>query len=403
MKKLLVVIFYFFSFLISCQALAENKSTKIAEITIKGIDSDKQTELSGNSEWTFVNRKTNHVVSIKGSNKGTKIRVLKDAADLDENKNAIYLGDWLISALSEPYAGLSTINITDNYSQTVEINMVLKTLDIEVDIPDKAIAGTVEKISWKIPKTLFGKFTLQQKDEEPRFYAAPKLFTKAFKNSKYDLKIPAIAGDYIFRFYSLKNTKKVIFEKPLKVIEAKITLNAPSEAIAGTEIDLSWTAPKNSKAQINLKFAHNKPNFNARFHVRTNEKTKAKLLLPSGHGDYVFRWFSVYDRQPMFEKKIKLLPQKVSIKVPNTAMAGSIIDVSWNTPPRSEGRIVIFPVGNDEYLKKENLKPIQIALTKDKNKEAIKLPSRAGKYIIRFLNESDFHVAAEKHIEILEP
>lgn len=400
MRNVFLGIFCFLSLLISCQLFAESKNV---ELTIKGIDSDKQIELSGNSEWTFVNRKTNHVISVKGSNKGTKIKILNDVNDIKKGEAAIYAGDWLVSALSEPFAGLSTVNIRNNVNQSIDVNMVLKTIDVDVNMPDKAIAGTVEEITWKIPKSLDGKFTLQKKDEKPRFYAAPKLFTKVYKDSKYDLKIPAVPGEYLLRFYSLKNTKKIVFEKPLKVTSANITLNAPKEAIAGTEIDLTWVAPETSKAQINLKFARNKPDFNARFHVRTHEKTNGKLLLPSIPGDYVLRWFSTYDRKLMFEKPIKLLPQKVEINAPKTAKAGGIIDISWEAPPRSEGKIVIFPVKNDEKIKNQNIKSIQLVSTKEQTAASVKLPLQAGKYFLRFLNESDFFVAAEHHIELLEP
>lgn len=47
MRNVFLGIFCFLSLLISCQLFAESKNV---ELTIKGIDSDKQIELSGNSE-----------------------------------------------------------------------------------------------------------------------------------------------------------------------------------------------------------------------------------------------------------------------------------------------------------------------------------------------------------------
>jgi hypothetical protein len=389
-----------FCLLLTSSLFADNNVNSNSFLTIKGMDSNNHVELSGNTEWTFVNRKTNHVISVNGSNKGTKVKILKGLDTQQVNSDSIYSGEWLIAGLSEPYAGLSTAMITGEESQTVEVNMVIRSIDVFIDAPSEVVAGTKTKISWKLPKTVEGKFTLQKKGEEPLFYIAPRIFTKIYKDSTYDLKIPAIPGDYVLRFYSLKNTQKPLVERPLKVLPAKITLIAPEEAVAGTEIDISWIAPKTSEAKINLKYTRNKPDFNARYYVRTRNKESAKLLLPSGSGDYVLRWFNVFDREPMLEKLIKLTPLKVIVKAPDTAKADSTIDISWEAPERWEGQIIIVPA--QASANEKEFKSISPISTKGKNSVPLKLPSEPGEYIIRVYNESDRVLIAENSIKLIK-
>ncbi len=69
------------------------------------------------------------------------------------------------------------------------------------------------------------------------------------------MRMPSAAGDYILRWYNLSD-RKIVVEKALKLVEEQISINAPDEISTGTELDLSWDAPKTAEAKINLERDH---------------------------------------------------------------------------------------------------------------------------------------------------
>ncbi len=89
-----------------------------------------------------------------------------------------------------------------------------------------------------------------------------------------------------------------------------VSITAPNEATAGTEIELSWQAPKGLDSFVNIQAADEKPNYDARPYIYTKNKSSENMKMPEVAGDYIFRWFNRNDRKILAEKNIKLLPKE---------------------------------------------------------------------------------------------
>ncbi len=159
---------------------------------------------------------------------------------------------------------------------------------------DEAITGTELDVSWEAPKDLKGLINLQISDEKPKYHASPLKYTKDITEAT--LRLPSVAGEYVLRFYDNED-RIVLAEHPIKLKEAEIVITAPEEAGTGTEIDLSWVAPKNAEAKINLEMTGEKPKFHSNPHYYIKNKKEGVMRMPSVAGDYVLRWYNLSDRK----------------------------------------------------------------------------------------------------------
>jgi len=80
-----------------------------------------------------------------------------------------------------------------------------------------------------------------------------------------------VPGDYVLRFYDNED-RIVLAEHAIKLMPAEITITVPEEAGTGTELELSWIAPKGLDSFINVQLADEKSNYHAKNHIYTKKE-----------------------------------------------------------------------------------------------------------------------------------
>jgi hypothetical protein len=365
-------------------------------LTIQAINKENGETLDQLIEWKLINEDTEEVISVSASGKGKEL-IITETGTKEPRKNAIATGKWLISGTSGMYAGETNIEITGDDNQLIKIDMVEQLPKVTLTAPDEATTGTEILISWDAPDVEKARITLQEATEKPQYHSNPSLYTEAYKNTKEaTMRLPSHEGDYLLRFYSTKDTKTILGTHKVTLKPAEIVITAPEEAITGTELELSWTAPKKSKARIVLQLADEKPQYHTNPSLYTKKKNQATMRLPSESGNYVLRWFNTSDSKLMVERPIKLIEAEISIDAPNEAGAGTEIDVSWEAPKNSDARITLEMGGE-----KPNYHSTPSLYTTGNNK-ILRLPSIAGNYLLRWYNSSDKKLITERPIKITE-
>lgn len=206
--------------------------------------------------------------------------------------------------------------------------------------------------------------------------------------------MPSEPGDYTFRWY-VQNDRTPLAEKNITLTELEITLTAADEAIAGTETEVTWEAPKGLDSFINIQLADEKPNYSAKNYVYTKKKTSDYIRLPSEAGDYVLRWYNRNHKKPIAERPIKLSAPEITISVPDEIKAGAEIEISWQAPKGLDSFINIQKVNE-----KPSYNAKKYIYTKKKQSDYMKMPEEPGEYILRWYNRSDRKAIAEKKIVI---
>ena len=274
-----------------------------------------------------------------------------------------------------------------------ESEISIKSVSVKIDAPEEAVAGTVIDLSWEAPKGLDSLINIHPADEKPNYNARPYIYTK--KKDSDVLRMPSVAGDYILRWFN-RNDRKIMHERPIKITEATIVINAPEEATAGTEIELNWEAPKDLDSFINIHPADKNPNYNAKPYVYTKKKDSAFLRMPSISGEYTLRWFNRNDREILYERAIKIIAAEINIDVPDEIKVNSEIEISWQAPKGLNSFINIQKIGEKPSF---NAKPY--VYTKKKTADYLKMPSETGDYVLRWYNRHDRKIVAEKEISII--
>ncbi|KAG1665726.1 hypothetical protein GQR58_019222 [Nymphon striatum] len=237
---------------------------------------------------------------------------------------------------------------------------------ITITSQDEAIAGTEVEISWDAPKGLKAYINIQLADEKPNDNARPFLYIKK-KTSDY-MRVPAIAAPYY----------------PDK------TINAAEKATAGTELDLSWKAPKGLDSFINIQLADEKPSPNAKHYIYTKKKKSEYLRLPSEAGNYILRWYTRKGYQILAEKPITIEAAIIEITAVDEAQAGSEIELFWKAP---KGMDSFINIQLADEKPKYNAHPY--IYTNKKTSGYMKVPEKTGSYMLRWYNKKDQKISLD--------
>lgn len=367
-------------------------------LTIKAIDKKDNAIIHKTIEWKLINQDSEEVISLSGLGSGSEILIAGQQTNQSSDQTAqkIQPGKWLVSGTAGTYGGEAQVEIVGGENQLVKVVMAKKLAKVKIIAPDEAVTGTGIDISWEISKQdVKGKINLQKVDEKPNFHTKIYVYTQDKKEG--NMRLPTEAGEYVLRFYDIKDRKTVLAEHPINLKAAEIIINAPDEAGTGTEIDISWVAPKDADAKINMQTADEKPQYHATPYFFTKKKKEASMRMPAEAGDYVLRWYNLADRKVVVEKPIKLNQEVVTINAPDEAVTGSEIDITWTAPKTSDAKL---------NLQKADEKPAYHSspyfYTKKKSEDSMRMPSEAGDYVLRWYNISDRKVVTEKPIKLTE-
>ncbi len=371
---------------------------KAKVISIRAMDEKNGGIFHKMIDWKLIHQDTEEVISLKGSGAGVEILLVGDETDkysknIVATKKSITSGNWLVSGTSGNYSGETTVTI-ENEDQLIKVDFNKELPKITLKAANEAITGTEIDVSWEAPKGLEGLINLQIIDDKPKYHASPLKYTK--DKTQATLRLPSVAGDYLLRFYDNED-RIVLAEHPIKLKEAEIVITAPEEAGTGTEIDLSWIAPKDAEAKINLEMVGEKPKFHSNPHYYIKNKKEGVMRMPSIAGDYVLRWYNLSDRKVVVEKPIKLIEEQITISAPDEAGTGTEIDLSWIAPKTAEAKINLEPVGE-----KPKFHSNPHIYTKKKTEGTMRMPSAAGDYILRWYNLSDRKIVVEKALKLVE-
>ncbi|PTY07665.1 hypothetical protein DB347_05395 [Opitutaceae bacterium EW11] len=140
-------------------------------------------------------------------------------------------------------AGPGEIRYMAGQGQKVLARRPLRIVAAEVTLsaPDEVVAGTRVPIVWTGPKNAGDYITIVAAGTPDGRYAN---YTAVTKGSPLDVLAPIDAGDTEIR-YMAGQGGKVLQRRPLRVVAAKITLEAPGEAVAGGDLTVQWSGPNN--------------------------------------------------------------------------------------------------------------------------------------------------------------
>jgi hypothetical protein len=129
-------------------------------------------------------------------------------------------------------------------------------------------------------------------------------------------------------------TVVLVFDTPLPTA----TLVAPDSAIAGSHIEVAWDGPGGDNDYISVARPDDSGYEN---YTYTREGAALDLLMPMEPGSYEIRYVQSDGRTVLASRPIEVTPVTASLVAPETAVAGSTIEVAWEGPDYANDFIAI--------------------------------------------------------------
>lgn len=264
---------------------------------------------------------------------------------------------------------------------TVEIAFPEPRETARILAPSTAVAGSMIEVGWDGPN---------YQDDYIGIGAADAEGANQWHNWTYvrdgnpvTLLVPPVEGPHVIRYFKREN-REALGEAAITVLPIEVTLDAVSEAPAGSEIAVTWTGPDYKDDYIGIGMVGSDGSAQWENWAYTRDGSPATVTVPETPGDYEITYFMRQDRTPVAKIAFKATEVTAQIIAPSEASAGSSIEVGWSGPDYKDDYIGIGRVDATGGAQWENW-----TYTRDGNPVELLMPAEPGDYLITYFQRQD--------------
>ncbi|QQA44487.1 VWA domain-containing protein [Pelagovum pacificum] len=265
------------------------------------------------------------------------------------------------------------------YTQPIEVTEVGALLTA----PESAVAGSTIQVGWDGPDYANDYIGVSEPAEDGYVN-----YTYTRDGNPVDLVMPTEAGTYELRYY-LNEDRTILARKAIEVTPIEATLEAPETAAAGETVQVTWTGPDYANDYIGVSVPTEDGYEN---YTYTRDGSPLGLVMPTEAGTYEIRYYLSQGSRVIGSTTIEVTEVAAALTAPDTAVAGSTIQVGWDGPDYANDYIGVSTPGEDGY--------INYSYTRDGNPVDLVLPAEPGSYELRYFMSQDQRVIATRPIEV---
>ncbi len=177
------------------------------------------------------------------------------------------------------------------------------------------------------------------------------------------------------------------------VVELAASVKAPDSAAAGSKVRVIWEGPDEKEDYISVA-KPDSPNNKYENYTYTSRGNPLELLLPAGAGNYEIRYISKKTHDVLARKAIGVTEIDATLKMPDTAVAGSTLKITWTGPNYRQDYISVAKVG-EAHNKYSNYTYTSIA-----NPLELLMPADPGDYEVRYIQHQGATVLVREPIKV---
>ncbi len=219
------------------------------------------------------------------------------------------------------------------------------------------------------------------------------------EDSSHKLRAPADPGMYELR-YVLREGGKTVARQAIEITEPEVTLQGPEKVRAGDKIRVTWSGTVAFDDYITLAPMGAPDNeYNLYFILR--DMTEKDVTAPEEKGLYELRYILREGERVLARRPVEVvaadatLNSGASLKAPDTAAPGAVIEVNWEASSDSADQRITLARGDQAIF--TWLQAVRI--TGD-GPVKITMPDEPGVYELRFLDLSAQAVLSRKVITV---
>lgn len=202
------------------------------------------------------------------------------------------------------------------------------------------------------------------------------------------LVMPTTPGDYLIQYFYGQDHNTLV-TAPIQIIDVVASINAPAEAEAGSEINVTWTGPDYDRDFIGIGKVGAEGGNQWENYTRTSDGNPLTLTVPTVPGEYLVQYFVDQDRTVIASTSLQVTEVSARVTAPASAPAGSDITVTWAGPDYDRDFIGIGKVGATGGNQWENY-----VRTNEGETLSLRIPAEPGDYLIQYFVDQDRSIIA---------
>ena len=268
-------------------------------------------------------------------------------------------------------------------------------LSATITAPTEAEAGSIIELGWTGPDYQDDYIGIGRMDAEGA--AQWENWTYTRDGNPLALTLPAEPGDYMITYFQRQDRTPLV-SVPITLTALSATIDAPSEASAGSTIEIGWTGPDYKDDYIGIGRVEAEGAAQWENWTYTRDGNPLDLMLPTEPGDYVITYFQRQDRTSLHSVPITLKALEASVTAPVEATAGETIKITWTGPDYKDDYIGIGRADAEGAAQWENW-----TYTREGSPTNLLMPTKAGHYVITYFQRQDRTPLFEKPIVLKAP
>ncbi len=144
---------------------------------------------------------------------------------------------------------------------------------------------------------------------------------------------------------SLDQDREIVIELAESLPDASVQTEA--EIAAGSVFEVAWSGPDDRQDYITI-VPVGAPEDDYGDYARTNRGSPARVTAPDALGAHEVRYVQHENRRVLASQPVTLIPVSAALDAPETATAGSVVEVQWQGPDNPQDYITVVEVGAPE-------------------------------------------------------
>ncbi|WP_111733187.1 vWA domain-containing protein [Roseovarius amoyensis] len=268
--------------------------------------------------------------------------------------------------------------------------------EVTVSAPETALAGAAIPVSWTGTVAAGDYMAIVPAGADEGEFGN---YITVRDKAEAELRAPAVTGLYEVR-YILREGSRTLATAMIEIVEPEVTVSGPDQVRATDKLRVTWTGTVDRGDYVALAPIGSADDDSSNyFTVRDN--AEHDMTAPPAAGLYELRYILREGGRVLARKPVEVLAEDAALNTgatlsaPETAAAGSKIEVSWESDSDSADRRITVAAPDQaiftwiEAVKIAGAPPVEIAL-----------PDGAGAYELRLLDVSNKAVLARRMITV---
>lgn len=212
-----------------------------------------------------------------------------------------------------------------------------------LEAPAEVGAGAEIEVAWTGPDNPNDYITIVEA-------GAPEGTYNDYERTRTGSPIAITAPDAIGTFeirYVIGQSGRTLASLPISLVTVGATIEAPSEAGSGANVDVAWTGPDNHNDYITIVEAGS-PEGTYNHYERTRAGDTVTIRAPDAVGNYEIRYVVGQSGRTLHSQPISLVTVGATFDAPSEAGSGANVDVAWTGPDNHNDYITIVEAGAPE-------------------------------------------------------